>query len=273
MKKGVCATKGREDIIAKRYKEISDIVKKNASDKVEKVIKKIADISRSAWYKCVSKGPRRGLVSNSVISKFAKFSGLSEDIFSGKIDFTAEDKKILADRIKEVFGKEKSDKKEMKVQKDKTKRQYNKRKNKEDKADKKIVSAEKSLSPVKIKRQYKKRVKEDGGFKSAVELAEMSNEIAETPFISSEKPAETVKVKRQYNKSAKIPVEIVKEKRPYNKSGKTESGLSVNKLKEFASEIEGLKDIKQLESISEILEKLSKITEKKIDFVSALEEL
>lgn len=276
MKKGVCATKGREDIIAKRYKEISDIVKKNAADKVEKVIKKIADISRSAWYKCVSKGPRRGLVSNSVISKFAKFSGLSEDIFSGKVDFTAEDKKILADKIKEVFGKEKADKKEMKVKKDKTKRKYNKKVKKDDKADKadkKIVSADKALQPVKVKRQYKKRIKEDGGFKSAVELAEMSNELNETPFISSEKPVETVKVKRPYNKSAKKTVEIVKEKRPYNRSVKTENGLSVNKLKEFASEIEGLKDIKQLESISEILEKLSKITEKKIDFVSALREL
>ena len=256
MKKGVCATKGREDIIAKRYKEISDIVKKNASDKVEKVIKNIADISRSAWYKCVSKGPRRGLVSNSVISKFAKFSGLSEDIFSGKIDFTAEDKKILGDKIKEVFGKDKVDKKEMKVKKDKTKRQYNKKIKKEDKTVEKIVSSEKALSPVKIKRQYKKRTIKDGGYKSAVELAEMSNEITETPFKLTEKP-----------------VEIIKEKRPYNKSVKADSGLSVNKLKEFASEIEGLKDIKQLESISEILEKLSKITEKKIDFVSALEEL
>jgi len=101
----------------------------------------------------------------------------------------------------------------------------------------------------------------------------MSNEIAETPAKLTETPTEIVKEKRQYNKSAKMPVEIVKEKRPYNKSVKTISGLSVNKLKEFASEIEGLKDIKQLESISEILEKLSKITEKKIDFVSALEEL
>ena len=273
MKKGVCATKGREEIIAKRYKEISDIVKKNASDKVEKVIKNIANISRSAWYKCISKGPRKGLVSNSVISKFAKFSGLSEDIFSGKTDFTAEDKKILADKIKEAFGKDKADKKEMEVKKDKTKRQYNKKIKKEDKTVEKIVSSEKSSSPVKIKRQYKKRVIKDGVFKSAVELAEMSNEIAETPAKLTETPTEIVKGKRQYNKSAKMPVEIVKEKRPYNKSEKTISGLSVNKLKEFASEIEGLKDIKQLESISEILEKLSKITEKKIDFVSALEEL
>jgi hypothetical protein len=256
MKKGICATKGREDIIAKRYKEISDIVKKNSSEKVEKVIKSIADISRSAWYKCISKGPRRGLVSNSVISKFAKFSGLSEDIFSGKIDFTAEDKKILADKVKEVFGKDKKIKTDKKEMKDKTKRKYNKKVKKDDKKVDKIGSAEKSSSPVKVKRQYKKRIKKDDGFKSAVELAEMSNEIAEKSA-----------------KSFKMPVETVKEKRPYNKSVKTENGLSVNKLKEFASEIESLKDIKQLESISEILEKLSKITEKKIDFVSALEEL
>ena len=239
MKKGVCITKGREDVIAKRYKEISDIVKKNASDKVEKVIKKIANISRSAWYKCVSKGPRRGLVSNSVISKFAKFSGLSEDIFSGKIDFTDEDKKILADKVKEAFGK---DKKEMKINEDRPKRKYNKRVKIDDKIVDKIDSAEKSASPVKVKRQYKKRIKNDGDLKPAAKLTEM-------------------------------PVETIKEKRRYNKSAKNESGLSVNKLKEFASEIEALKDIKQLESISEILEKLSKITEKKIDFVSALGEL
>ncbi|HOT76746.1 MAG TPA: hypothetical protein PK467_13240 [Candidatus Wallbacteria bacterium] len=221
MRKSTCVTTGREEIISKRYKEISDIIKKNAADKVEYVVKKIAGISRSAWYKCISKGPRQGLVSASTVKKFAAFSGLSEDIFSGKIDFTAEDKKVFADKLKEAFAKpseEKKGGKEKKAKKEKTVKAEKIKKEKKGRPGRK-PSKEKALKPV-------------------------------------EKSGEVIKVKREYKKSVK-----------------SDGGLTVGRLKNFASEIEGLNDIKQLETISEVLEKLSKITEKKIDFVSALKEL
>ncbi len=219
MRKSTCVTTGREEIISKRYKEISDIIKKNAADKVEYVVKKIAGISRSAWYKCISKGPRQGLVSASTVKKFAVFSGLSEDIFSGKIDFTPEDKKVFADKLKEAFAKPSEDKKA-------------------GKKERKV----KAIKAEKIKKEKKGKP----GRKPSKEKA----------LKPVEKTGEAIKVKREYKKS-----------------GKKDGGLTVSRLKNFSAEIENLNDIKQLETISEVLEKLSKITEKKIDFVSALKEL
>ncbi len=265
MNKGKCVTKGRENIIAARYKEISDIIKKNSNERVEIIVKNITGASRSAWYKSMSKGPRRGMVSNLVIAKLAKFSGLSEDIFSGKSNFSAEDKKTFADKIKEKFSGNKYSKK--------YKRNKIDIESKEDSSDKKENKAagkdeSNDLNSIKAKRSYIKSNKysknnkitekdKSDGFKSAVELAEMPSSDIE-------------QASTYYNGSNK---NLKPEPLAAVSTDKNKNGAQIEKLKDFASEIENLNDIKKLETISIILEKLSKITEKKIDLVSALEEL
>lgn len=265
MKKGSCTTKGREDVIAKTYKEISDVIKKNAAVKVDDVVKKIAGLSRSAWYKCISKGPRRGLVSNITITKFANFSGLSEDVFSGLTEFTAEHKQALAAKIKENFGKDsiKAEDKKEKTEVKKIKAE------KKEKAPKKEKKAKKVKKEKKIKVKKVKAPKKDKKIK-----AEKKEKIEKAvKKIKAVKGKRGRKPKKETIEKVKELVENIKVKRAYNKSASKETGSTVNKLKGIAAEIEHLNDEKQLASITEVLEKLTKITEKKIDFVSALKEL
>ena len=263
MKKGSCTTKGREDVISKTYKEISDVIKKNAAVKVDDVVKKIAGLSRSAWYKCISKGPRRGLVSNVTITKFANFSGLSEDVFSGLTEFTAEHKQALAAKIKESFGKDSvkaEDKKE-------------KTEDKKVKAEKKEKAPKKEKKAKKIKKEKKaKKIKAEKKEKAAKKLLPAKAEKA-AKKVKAVKGKRGRKPKKETIEKVKAIVENIKVKREYKKAVVKETGSTVNKLKSIAAEIEHLNDEKQLASITEVLEKLTKITEKKIDFVSALKEL
>ena len=274
MKKGSCTTKGREDVISKTYKEISDVIKKNAAVKVDDVVKKIAGLSRSAWYKCISKGPRRGLVSNITITKFANFSGLSEDVFSGLTEFTAEHKQALAAKIKESFGKD-SIKAEDKKEKTEDKKVKAEKKEKAPKKEKKAkkVKKEKKIKSKKVKAPKKeKKIKAEKKEKAAKKLLPAKAEKA-AKKVKAVKGKRGRKPKKETIEKVKAIVENIKVKRAYNKSAVKEAGSTVNKLKSIAAEIEHLNDEKQLESITEVLEKLAKITEKKIDFVSALKEL
>ena len=272
MKKGSCTTKGREDVIAKTYKEISDVIKKNAAVKVDDVVKKIAGLSRSAWYKCISKGPRRGLVSNITITKFANFSGLSEDVFSGLTEFTAEHKQALAAKIKENFGKDvvKAEDKKKKTDDKKVKAKKKEKapgKEKKAKKAKKEKKAKKAGAPKK-----EKKIKAEKKEKAAKKLMPAKIEKA-VKKVKAAKGKRGRKPKKETVQKVKELVENIKVKRAYNKSASKETGSTVNKLKGIAAEIEHLNDEKQLEIITEVLEKLTKITEKKIDFVSALKEL
>ena len=268
MKKGSCTTKGREDVIAKTYKEISDVIKKNAAVKVDDVVKKIAGLSRSAWYKCISKGPRRGLVSNITITKFANFSGLSEDVFSGLTEFTAEHKQALAAKIKENFGKD-SIKAEDKKEKTEVKKIKAEKKEKAPKKEKKAKKVKKIKKEKKIKVKKVKAPKKEKKIK-----AEKKEKIEKAvKKIKAGKGKRGRKPKKETIEKVNAIVENIKVKREYKKSGSKETGSTVNKLKGIAAEIEHLNDEKQLASITEVLEKLTKITEKKIDFVSALKEL
>jgi|GEM_PF-5006282 len=117
MPKSFCVTNGREDLIVERYKQISNIVKDNARVPIKEVIKKIADVSMGAWYKYVSKGPQRGKISNVTTTTLAAFSGIPEDVFSAKADFTDEHKKILAAKIKNAFSQPASGKSDMNYKK------------------------------------------------------------------------------------------------------------------------------------------------------------
>jgi len=275
MKKGSCTTKGREDVIAKTYKEISDVIKKNAAVKVDDVVKKIAGLSRSAWYKCISKGPRRGLVSNITITKFADFSGLSEDVFSGLTEFTAEHKQALAAKIKESFGKDsiKAEDKKEKTEDKKVKAEKKEKAPKKEKKAKKVKKAKKIKAEKKEKAPKKeKKIKAEKKEKAAKKLMPAKLEKA-VKKVKAVKGKRGRKPKKETIEKVKAIVENIKVKRAYNKSASKETGSTVNKLKSIAAEIEHLNDEKQLESITEVLEKLAKITEKKIDFVSALKEL
>jgi chemotaxis protein histidine kinase CheA len=271
MKKGSCTTKGREDVISKTYKEISDVIKKNAAVKVDDVVKKIAGLSRSAWYKCISKGPRRGLVSNVTITKLANFSGLSEDVFSGLTEFTAEHKQALADKIKESFGKDsvKAEDKKVKAEKKEKapKKEKKAKKVKKEKKAKKIKTEKKEKAPKK-----EKKIKAEKKEKAAKKLLPAKAEKA-AKKVKAVKGKRGRKPKKETIEKVKAIVEKIKVKREYKKAVVKETSSTVNKLKGIAAEIEHLNDEKQLESITEVLEKLVKITEKKIDFVSALKEL
>lgn len=192
--KKMCVTIGKEEIVAKRYKEISGIIKSNTKVSIKTVIKKIAGISMGAWYNCIMKGKHFGKVSNKTVNSLAKFFNISEKVFSGHEDFTPEHKKVIEERIKTEFAEKQYDKKDV--------------------TEKEVVSQK---------------------------------------------------------KEKKIKIAKVKIAGKYTTKDKSSSSIE-NKLKEFATEIDSINDIKQLVNLPEIFNKLSNLAQKKIEFLTAVKE-
>ncbi len=104
MNKKQCVSAGHENIVAERIKEINTIIKNSTTASLKDVVGKIVNVSMAAWYNYFSKGALRGRISKVTATELKNFFGLSEDVFTGKGEFTAEHRKIIADKIKEKFG-------------------------------------------------------------------------------------------------------------------------------------------------------------------------
>ena len=95
MNKKQCVSAGHENIVAERIKEINNIIKNNTTAPLKDVVSKIVNVSMAAWYNYFSNGTLRGRISKVTATELKKFFGLSEDVFTGKGEFTAEHRKII----------------------------------------------------------------------------------------------------------------------------------------------------------------------------------
>lgn len=95
---------GHESIVAERIQEINNIIKSNTAATVKDVVSKIVHVSMAAWYNYFSKGDLRGRISKVTVTELKNFFGLPEDVFTGKGEFTAKHREIIAAKIKERFG-------------------------------------------------------------------------------------------------------------------------------------------------------------------------
>ncbi len=95
---------GHENTVAERMQEINDIIKSNTTATVKDVVSKIVHVSMAAWYNYFSKGDLRGRISKVTATELKNFFGLPEDVFTGKGEFTAKHREIIAAKIKEKFG-------------------------------------------------------------------------------------------------------------------------------------------------------------------------
>ncbi len=95
---------GHENTVAERMQEINDIIKNNTTANVKDVVSNIVNVSMAAWYNYFSKGDLRGRISKVTATELKNFFGLPEDVFTGKGEFTAKHREIIADKIKERFG-------------------------------------------------------------------------------------------------------------------------------------------------------------------------
>jgi len=227
LKKNVfCVTTGHEGIVADRFKEINNIIKKNATVSLKKVVKGIADVSMGAWYNYFSKGALRGKVSNVTVEVLKNFFGLPEDLFAGKGEFTNEQRELIASKIKETFGS---------GPRAPRGRKPNKESALKVKAPKKAKIA-KIVKPKKIKAAKTAKPKKTKAPK-AIKIAK-PEKIKAT---RGRKPGTTVKA---------LPIE--------------------GGLKAVAAQIDNIKDLKHLKSMSAILTKLSTIAQKKMELLEAM---
>ncbi len=95
---------GHENTVAERMQEINDIIKSNTTATIKDVVSKIVHVSMAAWYNYFSKGDLRGRISKVTATELKNFFGLPEDVFTGKGEFTAKHREIIAAKIKEKFG-------------------------------------------------------------------------------------------------------------------------------------------------------------------------
>lgn len=98
----VWVTKGREEIVAERYREIKKIIQENTTRPFKEAIEIIAGVSVGTWYNYISHGRQRGRVSKYTVDKLSSFSGLPVQVFTGELDFTAEQKKIFKEKVMEL---------------------------------------------------------------------------------------------------------------------------------------------------------------------------
>ncbi|MBZ9689392.1 hypothetical protein G9F72_024140 [Clostridium estertheticum] len=108
----VWVTEGHEEIVAERYKEIKKIIQENTSMLFKDAIEMVGGVKVGTWYNYISKGTQRGRVSKYTVNKLCEFSDLPYELFTGKIEFSNEHKKQLADKVKEKLEKIYKDEKE-----------------------------------------------------------------------------------------------------------------------------------------------------------------
>lgn len=94
------ATRGKEEEAKVLYRELREIIKTNSKEKVNTVIKEIADVEPTSWANYISTGK----VSEYVVTNLEKFSGLPREVFSCESEFGENERKQFADKIVEKYG-------------------------------------------------------------------------------------------------------------------------------------------------------------------------
>lgn len=241
MKKNVfCVTTGHEGIVADRFNEINNIIKKNATVSLKKVVKGIANVSMGAWYNYFSKGALRGKVSNVTVEVLKNFFKLPEDVFMGKGEFTNEQRELIASKIKETFG---SGPRAPRGRKPGKESAIKVKAPKKDKAPK--VAKPKKVKAVKVPKV--KKVK--------------AAKIAKPKKIKAVKAPKAIKIAKP---------EKIKAARRGRKPGTVNALPVEGGLKSIAVQIDNIKDLKHLKSMSAILTKLSTIAQKKMELLEAM---
>ena len=100
----IWVTKGYEDVVAHRYREIKDIIQKNTSMSFKEAIEIVAGVKVGTWYNYISKGSQRGKVSKYTATKLSEFSDVPYEVFTGKLSFDNNYKEQFATKVKENLG-------------------------------------------------------------------------------------------------------------------------------------------------------------------------
>lgn len=233
-----CASVGHEAAVAERIKEINNIIKKNTSAPLKAVINKISKVSMGAWYNYFSKGPLRGKISNVTAAALKNFFELPEEVFTGKVEFTAEHREAIASKIKDEFGNASKAKRGPKPKKT-------------------------SLAPAAKDKKTEKVKKE-----KAVKLIKAKPEGRKPKTVSKSAVVEFAKAVRvgrpRKEKQEKVAVKVT--------APKTSRDLDAV-IKQLAHEIETINDSAKLIKLADALDKLAYIALKKIDFCEALKAL
>lgn len=108
-KQSIWVTKGREEIIAERYKKIQDIVKRNSDVPFKYAIEVVAGVKIGTWYNYISHGKQRGRISKFTVEKLSEFSGIPVEVFTGEYDFTEDYINKFSDKVKERLREDKKD--------------------------------------------------------------------------------------------------------------------------------------------------------------------
>ncbi|WP_409175634.1 hypothetical protein [Brevibacillus fortis] len=93
----VWVTEGHEEEVARRYREIKDIIQENTSVPFKDAIKQIAGVAVGTWYNYISQGAQRGRVSKHTVKNLSAFFGLGESVFTGEAEFTNVHKERIAE--------------------------------------------------------------------------------------------------------------------------------------------------------------------------------